>query len=347
MKRTFHVSYLKNTFCALASCALCTDEHIIQYIYTSNAKISQIDDQPDQGQQSHDYFQAVIYGRTYEVRSTINTSDSVLEHSFSFSALFCALFSLGTRKRGFSVPLVYCNEYRLSGYFFNRAFSVTKLENNKNTRPLARAFINFLVFRRSDETLALVYEIFHHNRYIGILYFAANDCFMTKWLCEYSFVSLIADSSLAFLDIRISVLMVSTRLEFTTNLQTLIVACCIHLRIQHMSRVLLLFRSFPDFVVNVMTTLIFLTNVPVFNKRGYPVSVFQVCHHHVNSQHYKRNKRKIPIAFYYSLSHFSLTTARFNPSFLKFLIRSSLQSNDQPGNVKMYSCTMQNLSFQS
>lgn len=173
-------------------------------------------------------------------------------------------FPLGTRKRGFPVPLVYCNEYRLSGYFFNRAFSVTKLENNKNTRPLARAFINFLVFRRSDETLALVYEIFHHNRYIGILYFAANDCFMTKWLCEYSFVSLIADSSLAFLDIRISVLMVSTRLEFTTNLQTLIVACCIHLRIQHMSRVLLLFRSFPDFVINVMTTLIFPTNVPVF-----------------------------------------------------------------------------------
>ena len=88
VKRTFHVSYLKNTFCALASCALCTDEHIIQYIYTSNAKISQIDDQPDQGQQSHDYFQAFIYGHTYEVRSTINTSDSVLEHSFSFSAPF-------------------------------------------------------------------------------------------------------------------------------------------------------------------------------------------------------------------------------------------------------------------
>ena len=190
-------------------------------------------------------------------------------------------FPLGTRKRGFPVPLVYCNEYRLSGYFFNRAFSVTKLENNKNTRPLARAFINFLVFRRPDETLALVYEIFHHNRYIGILYFAANDCFMSEWLCEYSFVSLIADSSLAFLDIRISVLI------------------CFY----------------PQMC-------------QFFDKRGYPVSVFQVCHHQVKSQHYKRNKRKIPIAFYYSLSHFSLPTARFNPSFLKIL-----------GNLEMLKCT--------
>ena len=151
-----------------------------------------------------------------------------------------------------------------------QAISLTELFPSQNSKIIKTQGLWLVLSSISsclegpDETLALVYEIFHHIRYIGILYFAANDCFMTKWLCEYSFVSLIADSSLAFLDIRISVLMVSTRLEFTTNLQTLIVACCIHLRIQHMSRVLLLFRSFPDFVVNVMTTLIFPTNVPVF-----------------------------------------------------------------------------------
>ena len=47
---------------------------------------------------------------------------------------------------------------------------------------------------------------------------------------------------------------------FTTNLQTRIVPCCIHLHIPHKSRIPFLFRSFSDFVVYVVTTLIFQTN---------------------------------------------------------------------------------------
>lgn len=120
--------------------------------------------------------------------------------------------------RIFLVLLVYCNEYWLLGYFFNRVFSVIKFENNKNIRFLVCVFINFFVFRRFDEIFVLVYEIFYYNRYIGILYFVVNDCFMIKWFCEYSFVSLIVDFFLVFLDIRILVLMVFIWLEFIINL---------------------------------------------------------------------------------------------------------------------------------
>lgn len=104
------------------------------------------------------------------------------------------------------------------GYFFNRVFFVIKFENNKNIRFLVCVFINFFVFRRFDEIFVLVYEIFYYNRYIGILYFVVNDCFMSEWFCEYSFVSLIVDFFLVFLDIRILVLMVFIWLEFIINL---------------------------------------------------------------------------------------------------------------------------------
>ena len=47
---------------------------------------------------------------------------------------------------------------------------------------------------------------------------------------------------------------------FTTNLQIHIVTCCIHLHIHHTSRTPYLFHSFSDFVVYVVTTLIFPKN---------------------------------------------------------------------------------------
>jgi len=43
----------------------------------------------------------------------------------------------------------------------------------------------------------------------------------------------------------------------TTNPQILIVICCIHLHIRHMSRIPFLILSFLDFAVFVVTTLIF------------------------------------------------------------------------------------------
>ena len=49
-------------------------------------------------------------------------------------------------------------------------------------------------------------------------------------------------------------------LVFTTNLQIHIVTCCIHLHIHHTSRTPYLFHSFSDFVVYVVTTLIFPKN---------------------------------------------------------------------------------------
>ena len=55
-----------------------------------------------------------------------------------------------------------------------------------------------------------------------------------------------------------------------------------------------------------------------FDKRGYPASVVGAGHIAPNkligSQHYKRLRRRIAIEFH-SLSHFTLTTTQYNPSF--------------------------------
>ena len=70
---------------------------------------------------------------------------------------------------------------------------------------------------------------------------------------------------------------------FTTNLQIHIVTCCIHLRIHHTSRIPYLFHSFSEFVVDVLTTLIFSEKSEAmcqfFDNRGYPASVVQAGHH--------------------------------------------------------------------
>ena len=69
----------------------------------------------------------------------------------------------------------------------------------------------------------------------------------------------ISDTSLAFLDIKVSIELKATvyALVCTTNPQILIVICCIHLHIHHMSRIPFLIPSSLDFVVSVVTTLIF------------------------------------------------------------------------------------------
>ena len=70
----------------------------------------------------------------------------------------------------------------------------------------------------------------------------------------------ISDTSSAFLDIKISIEGNGLALVFTTNLQIHIITCCIHLHIHHTSRTPYLFHSFSDFVVYVVTTLIFPKN---------------------------------------------------------------------------------------
>ena len=66
----------------------------------------------------------------------------------------------------------------------------------------------------------------------------------------------ISDTSLAFLDIKVSVEGNGYAPVCTTNPQIPIVICCIHLHINHMSRILFLILSFLDFIAFVVKTLI-------------------------------------------------------------------------------------------
>ena len=73
-------------------------------------------------------------------------------------------------------------------------------------------------------------------------------------------------------------------LMFTTNLQIHTAICCIHLRTHHTLRIPYLSHSFSDFVVNVVTTLIFRKSPPeamsqFFDERGFPISVVQAGHY--------------------------------------------------------------------
>ena len=67
----------------------------------------------------------------------------------------------------------------------------------------------------------------------------------------------ISDTSLAFLDIKFRSKVTVYALACATDPQILIVTCCIHLHIHHMSRIPFLILIFLDFVVFVVTTLIF------------------------------------------------------------------------------------------
>ena len=68
----------------------------------------------------------------------------------------------------------------------------------------------------------------------------------------------------------------------TTNLQILIVICCIHLHIHHISTITFLILSLLDFVVFVVNSDFSLKSEEMcdfFDKRGYPASVVQAGHH--------------------------------------------------------------------
>ena len=112
----------------------------------------------------------------------------------------------------------------------------------------------------------------------------------------------------------------------STNLQIHIVTCCIHLHIHHTSRTPYLFHSFSDFVVYVVTTLIFPKNQRQCASFSINVAILSLSFKRattvpnklIDSQHYKRLRRKTLTAFHLLL-HFTLTTTQFNLSFLKIL----------------------------
>ena len=114
---------------------------------------------------------------------------------------------------------------------------------------------------------------------------------------------------------------------FTTNLQIHTVTCCIHLHIHHTSRTPYLFHSFSDFVVYVVTTLIFPKNQRQCASFSINVAILflsfkratTVPNKLIDSQHHKRLRRKTMRTAFHPLSHFTLTTTRLNLSFLKTL----------------------------
>ena len=113
---------------------------------------------------------------------------------------------------------------------------------------------------------------------------------------------------------------------FSTNLQIHIVTYYIHLHIHLTSRTQYLFHSFSDFVVYVVTTLIFPKNQRQCASFSINVAILflsfkratTVPNKLIDSQHYKRLRRKTLTAFH-SLSHFTLTTTRLNLLLLKNL----------------------------
>ena len=117
-----------------------------------------------------------------------------------------------------------------------------------------------------------------------------------------------------------------TAVTLTTASQIHIVNC-IHLRIHHTSRIpYLQFHSFLDLVIYEVTTLIFLKNQRQCASFSINVAILSlsikrattVPNKSIDSQHYRRLRRKILITFH-SLSHFTLTTMQLNLSFLKTL----------------------------
>ena len=159
---------------------------------------------------------------------------------------------------------------------------------------------------------------------------------------------------------------------FTTNLQIHIVTCCIHLHIHHTSRTPYLFHSFSDFVVYVVTTLIFPKNQRQCASFSINVAILflsfkratTVPNESIDSQHYKRlrkeNTDRTPFTLTFHphnhavksiiLKNFKLLqndsetgTIFSQPPLISFkrdknignfLVRSSFQTNDQSGTFK-------------
>ena len=115
-------------------------------------------------------------------------------------------------------------------------------------------------------------------------------------------------------------------LVFTTNLQIHTVTCCIHLHIHHTSRTPYLYHSFSDFVVCVVTTLIFPKGQRQCASFSINVAILSLSFKRattvpnklIDSQHYKR-LRTITLTAFYLLLHFTLATTQLNLSFLKIL----------------------------
>ena len=113
---------------------------------------------------------------------------------------------------------------------------------------------------------------------------------------------------------------------FTTNLQINTVTCCIHLHIRHTSRTPYLYHSFSDFVVCVVTTLIFPKGQRQCGSFSINVAILSLSFKRattvpnklIDSQHYKR-LRTITLTAFYLLLHFTLATTQLNLSFLKIL----------------------------
>ena len=113
---------------------------------------------------------------------------------------------------------------------------------------------------------------------------------------------------------------------FSTNQHIHTVTCCNYLHIHHKSRILYLFHSFSNFVVYAMTNLIFPKNQRQCASFSINVAILflsfkratTVPNKLIESQHYKRLRRKTLTAFHLLL-HFTLTTTQLNLSFLKTL----------------------------
>ena len=85
----------------------------------------------------------------------------------------------------------------------------------------------------------------------------------------------ISDTSSAFLDTKFQLKATVYALVFSANLQIHIVTSCIHLRIQHTSRIPYLFHIFSDFVVYAAMTLIFPKNQ--WQGASFSINVYPVC----------------------------------------------------------------------
>ena len=136
----------------------------------------------------------------------------------------------------------------------------------------------------------------------------------------------ISDTSLAFLDIKISIegngLCTSVYYKPTDSHSYLLYSS------SHPSHVKnsISFSQFSDFIVYVVTTLIFQKNQRQCASFSINVAILflsfkratTVPNKSIDSQHYKRLRRKTLTAFHLLL-HFTLTTTQLNLSFLKIL----------------------------
>ena len=151
---------------------------------------------------------------------------------------------------------------------------------------------------------------------------------------------------------------------FTTNLQIHIVTCCIHLHIHHTSRIPYLFHSFSDFVVYEVTTLIFPKNQRQCASFSINVAILFLSFKQATTgaQQTAEKEKTDPIPFTLTfhphnhavksiiLKNFKLLqndsetgTIFSQPPLISFkrdknignfLVRSSFQTNDQPGTFK-------------